>query len=220
MTPAPKESGRRYQGAAPAERIARRRTLLLDAGIQLFGTRGYPQTTLAMLSAEAGVPHRYLTQVFPTREDLLRAIYITISQDVKTAVLAARAAPTGDPLARLRRDVDAACRAFTADERRLRINCVEVVGVSPAFEQLRRQVIRDFAQLILDEVESFVAAGLLPPRDDYRYGAIGLVGAFHELMTEWVLTPPAQRPPVDALAQQVQEFFRGMLLAALNPPPQ
>lgn len=212
------DAGRRYRGADPAERAALRRARLVEAGITLFGTLGYPHTTLAMLSAESGVPHRYLTAIFPGREDLLREIYLGISQDVINAVLAARQAPATDPLAGLYRDVSVACAAFTADERRLRINCLEVVGVSPAFEQLRRSVIRDFCRLIVAGIEVQVAAGLLPARDDYHAAAIGLVGAFHELMTEWVLTPAPVRPPVAALTGQVQEFFRGMLLAVLNPP--
>lgn len=218
-TPSP-DTGRRYKGANPAARVAERRTRLLDAGLALFGTRGYAQTTLAMLSAESGVPHRYLTQVFPDKESLLRELYVAMSEDALAAVRAARQGPATDPVGQIRRDVAAACQAFMADERRLRINCLEVVGVSPAMEALRRDYIRAFGRLILEEVEKRVAGGFLPPRDDYLYGTLGLVGAFHEMMTEWVLTPAGQRPAPAVVVRQVQEFFRGMLLVVLNPLPE
>lgn len=217
-TPSP-DAGRRYRGADPAARQAERRARLLEAGLALFGTRGYAQTTLAMLSAESGVPHRYLVQVFPDKEALLRELYVAIVEAAMAAVRAARQGPAADPVGQIRRDVAAACQAFMADERRLRINCLEVVGVSPAMEQLRRHYIRAFSHLIVEEVDALVASGALPPRDDYLLGTLGLVGAFHELMTEWVLTPAAERPPAEAVVRQVQEFFRGMLLAVLNPLP-
>ncbi len=212
-------TGRRYKGADPAERVAQRRAKILAAGIDLFATRGYPQTTMAMLSVASGVPHRYLSQLFPSKEDLLREIYLAISKQVMEAVLLARRSPGASPIEQIRRDVDVACRAFLADERSLRINCLEVVGVSQAFEQLRRQVIREFSRLIEDEIQQFVGAGLLPDQADYASAALGLVGAFHELMTEWVLTPASRRPAATVLVEQVQEFFRGMLLAALHPGP-
>jgi hypothetical protein len=87
-------------------------------------------------------------------------------------------------------------------------------------EQLRRRVTREFCQLILDELNELVAAGLLPERADYFGGTLSLVGAFHEFMTEWVLTPKSRRPSADALVHQIQEFFRGMLLAVLNLLPE
>lgn len=217
MTIQPPETGRRYKGADPAERVAQRRVRILEAGIELFGTRGFPQTTMAMLSVESGVPHRYLTQIFPGKEALLQEIYLGISCDAMEAVRAGRRSPVSDPIEQIRQDVASACHAFLVDERRLRINCLEVVGVSPEFEQLRRKVIRGFSQLILDEVNKLVSAGLLPERADYLSGTIGLVGAFHELMTEWVLTPKSGRSSEEVLVRQIQEFFRGMLLAVLNP---
>lgn len=218
-TPSP-DAGRRYRGADPAARLAERRARLREAGLALFGTQGYARTTLAQLSVESGVPHRYLTQVFPDKESLLRELYVAVVEDVMAAVRAARQGPATDPVGRIRRDVATACQAFMADERRLRINCLEVIGVSPGMEQLRRHYIRAFSHLILEEVDTLVAAGALPPRDDYLLGTLGLVGAFHELMTEWVLTPAAERPPAEAVVRQVQEFFRGMLLAVLNPLPE
>ena len=219
MTTTTLETGRRYKGAEPAERYAQRRTKILAAGVELFGTKGYPQTTMGMLSMVSGVPHRYLTQLFPKKEDLLREIYLTITEEVMNAVLNARQGSLPNPVQQIRRDVESACHAFIADERYLRINCLEVVGVSQEFEQLRRKVIRDFSHLILAEVNQFVEAGLLPARADYYSGTLGLVGAFHELMTEWVLTPASNRPSPDILVHQIQEFFRGMLLAVLNPLP-
>ncbi|MDP2226363.1 MAG: TetR/AcrR family transcriptional regulator [Moraxellaceae bacterium] len=210
--------GRRYGGAGPEQRVAERRAKIIEAGVELFGRRGFQATTMAMLSAESGVPHRYLVQIFPTREDLLREIYLGIYHDVTVAVRASRQAAEMSPAALIRTGVRAACDTFLLDFRKTRINCLDVVGVSPAFEQLRRATIREFCRLILEDVEKLVAAGLLPPRD-YLYGAIGLVGAFTELMTEWVLAEEGQRPPQALLVRQIEEFFWATLLATQYPLP-
>ena len=143
------ETGRRYKGVDSLERIAQRRARILAAGLELFGTRGYARTTMAMISAVSGVPHRYLTQLFPAKEDVLSDIYRSITQTVADAVRASRPGQQTDLIGQMRQDVATACQAFLADERFLRINCLEVVGVSPEFEQLRRKVIRSFSYMIL-----------------------------------------------------------------------
>lgn len=212
-------AGRPYAGADPDERIARRREQLFEAGIELFATRGYQATTLAILSAQSGVAHRYMTAIYPGKEALLRDIYLKITGDVADVVRHAQRSASHAPELMIRAGVRSACHAFLADPRKTRINCIEVVGVSAEFEQLRRKVIREFCQLILRQVYQLVERGVLP-QGDYEYGAIGLVGAFHELMTEWVLSEDNRRATPDQLAEQMAQFFWGALLAVTNPLPE
>jgi hypothetical protein len=87
------------------------------------------------------------------------------------------------------RRLEAGLRAFVeatlADERGARINYFEMVGVSPELEELRRGVLRGYAELIADE------AMRLPrlrdrPSDELRGIAIALVGATDGLVTDWL----------------------------------
>lgn len=210
------ETGRRYKGVDSSERIAQRHSRIFDAGVELFGTRGYHATTMAMLSVQSGVPHRYLISIFPDKESLLREIHQSIIDDIMRAVRDVPNAMPNDPISFVRQGVGAACRVLLEDMRKLRIGCLEVGGISEDFEQFRRNMIRQYFPLILESIDKFVAKGMLPRRDEYYVAmAVGLVGAYNALMTEWALTAPEQRPAPEVLIDQISEFFRGTLLAAL-----
>lgn len=212
------ETGRRYKGVDSDERNAIRRAKILEAGVELFGTRGYQATTLAMLSAQSGVPHRYMISLFADKDAILQEIHQGIIDEILAAVRAARSeVGDDDPFQIIRQGISAACAVLLSDIRKARIGCLEAAGISEAFESFRRNVLRQYFPLVLDEIEKFVAKGVLPRRDNYLAMAVGLSGAFNALMTEWVLTPPEQRPSADVLVDQICEFYRGVVLAALQP---
>ena len=85
--------------------------------------------------------------------------------------------------------LEAGLRAFVdatlADERGARVNYFEMVGVSPELEDLRRGVLRSYAELIAEE------ATRMPrvrgePEADRRGVAVALVGAIDGLVTDWL----------------------------------
>lgn len=206
-------SGRRYKGADQDERVAARREKILEAGLDLFGTRGYQATTLAMLSAQSGVPHRYLSGIFPEKEDILRELTFSIYHEVSAAIREAQSAPGADKNDVIRRTVEAICRVYLEDARKARVTCIEIVGVSTEFEMFRRIAQRELGQLILAGVDILVDAGVLQKKD-YLFTSIGLVGAVQELLTEWLLAPATVRPEPEVFIRQVQDFFLGVLLSA------
>src|ERR687894_2439675 len=100
----PTATGRRYAGQAADERRAERRRRLLDAAVELFGTRGYGATTIEALYTEAKLAPRHFYEQFSGREQLLRAAYDeTIAAVVDAVGEARRSAPT---------DVEARVRAI------------------------------------------------------------------------------------------------------------
>src|SRR5581483_423913 len=121
---------RRYGGKTLDERRAERRERLLDAGLELFGTRGFAQTTIEQICATAGLNPRYFYEQFPTRESLLGAVYARHVEAVAAEVLAAVRRAPPDPVERLRAGLEAFLDGSLADERAARVNYFEVVGVS------------------------------------------------------------------------------------------
>jgi AcrR family transcriptional regulator len=219
MTTDISDTGRRYKGVDSAERTAQRRAKILDAAIELFGTRGYHATTLAMLSAYSSVPHRYLMGIFPDKEAILRAIHEQIYDDIQTAVNEVRKNLPANPVAMIRALVGAGCGVLLADERKLRIGTLEGAGISEEFEQFRHNAPRQYFPLVLEEIEKLVASGLLPRRDDFFPFVVGLIAAGNALMADWLLTPREQRPPKEVVIERISEFYRGIMLAALSPVP-
>jgi AcrR family transcriptional regulator len=198
------KDGRRYGGMSAAERREERRLRLLDAGLELFGTRGYAATTIEQLCSRARLNPRYFYAEVDSREALLRAVYDRHVEEVREAVLAAIAAAPPDPRGRM----SVALRAFIdgslADERAARVNYFEMVGVSPDLEQRRREVLGSYADLVASQIAA-MEPPILPPGADLRMSAVALVSATDGLIID-ALGGPGE-PDRDAMIATLTELF-------------
>jgi AcrR family transcriptional regulator len=194
---------RRYAGASRAERDAARRTRLLDAGLDVFGTEGFAPSTIEGLCARGGVSTRHFYDHFRSREDLLVAVYDRVIADLRNRVVSALG--TLDTLEeQMRAGVTAYVVPLLADERLPRVVHLEVIGVSPALERHRRGMIHAFAGLIEVEARRLMDAEAIARRD-VRLVSLGLVGATTELMVDWVIGAP--RAPVDRLVEEIVHIY-------------
>lgn len=65
-------NSRRCGGLEVGERRERRRVALIEAGLEVFGTVGYAESTVEALCAQAGIRNkRYFYEPFPDREALI-----------------------------------------------------------------------------------------------------------------------------------------------------
>lgn len=156
----------------------------MEAGVQLFGTRGYTNTSVKAICDEAGLTERYFYEAFPDREGLLIEIYREVIEDAYAKSSAAVAAADGLE-AEIRDGVAAFSRAVCTDRRRARIQQIEVVGVSEELEEQRRDARSNFAEMIsqrcLAAGVDAEAAGL-----DLRVLALGLVGSVNETLVDFL----------------------------------
>jgi AcrR family transcriptional regulator len=174
-------SERRYGGKTASQRRARRRQLLLDAGLELFGTLGYAATTIEGLCARAGLNPRYFYEQFSGREQLLAAVYERHVEQVLTVVRAAIADAGEDRIRRLETGLRAFVDATLDDELGARVNYFEMVGVSRELDALRRRVLGDYAHLIASESQGLPGAAV-----DAPMVAVALVGATDGLIIDWL----------------------------------
>ncbi|VVE19349.1 TetR family transcriptional regulator [Pandoraea commovens] len=183
--PTAREGGRRYGGVAQAQREQARRTALIDAATEVFGTVGFRRATVRSVCGLAKLNDRYFYAAFDNMEHLLRATYAHHAQTLLEQLQAAIAdsAPTLD--ARL----DAGLNAFFAFLRQpqaARVLLLEVMGVSPETDLTYQRYIFEFAKLILAMAET------PPPTDadaqaQARIVGLALVGAMTNAGTAWVL---------------------------------
>jgi AcrR family transcriptional regulator len=113
---------RPYRGVSAQDRIAGRRRQLLDAGLELFGTKGISLVGVGDVCVEAGLTKRYFYESFQSIDELAEAVFEEIR-----AKLLARVAPAivaGGP-GNIRPAVDAYVRAVTEDARVLRLLAFE-----------------------------------------------------------------------------------------------
>ncbi|HEX2084195.1 MAG TPA: helix-turn-helix domain-containing protein [Solirubrobacteraceae bacterium] len=200
----PTAAGRRYAGRAADERRAERRRRLLDAGLELFGTRGYAATTIEALYTEARLAPRHFYEQFSTREALLRAVYDEGIEEVVAAVTEARRLEIDDVRGRIRTILDAFARAMLSDPRRARIAYLEVPGTSRSLERHASRVVRGFAAVVEEEARAAAAQGRLPDRD-YSLTAMLLVGGTNAILLDW-LSDEERRPIDDVLGELAASF--------------
>jgi AcrR family transcriptional regulator len=185
----------RYGGVTAQARVADRRERLLAAGLELFGTQGYPRTTIDQVCAEAGLTKRYFYESFRSCEDLMGALVRNLWVEAAQDGMAAVAATPGGARARVRAGIGAVVDYYTADTRRGRVAFLEAVGISDRIEGQRREYVGVFTTL-LQSYAGELLGELTLPEQAMRLHAGALVGAGSELVTEYLLgtvtTSPAE----------------------------
>jgi AcrR family transcriptional regulator len=203
---------RRIRGRTLAERRSERREAMLAAGLELFGTKGFAATTVEEVCRRAYVSSRNFYEEFENRLDLLVAVGEQIIAGAFVAwtdmglpkhVLAQ--SESGVNPDRIRARVSALVHTLVDDPRVARIAFIETVGIDPAHEALRRELLGVFPAWLQAYLGAhFDARGVSPSRQ--RSLTMGVFGAVHELITDWVLQEPDRRPSVDDLIDDIVEI--------------
>lgn len=139
---------RSYGGLAAEERREQRRQRFIEAGIQVFGTRGLPNSTMRDLCAEARLTDRYFYESFRRVEDVFDLVYAELSSRL---IARLGAAMISAPL-QMDAVAEAGLRAFFGfvqeDQRRARILLVDSMGVFFSMPQGSELPIGDYVDLL------------------------------------------------------------------------
>jgi AcrR family transcriptional regulator len=172
---------RDYDGKTAAERIAERRERLIDAGVELFGERGYAATSIRSVLQESGLRDRYFGESFADLDSLLAAVYSRlIDEEISGCAAAIDKTSGGSEGARAM--IDTITRSFEKNPGKARIKSREVLSGGPVAREQRQAGLRRLAQLV---------AGLLPPstalnRSDVLLLGLSVVAAADELLMTWI----------------------------------
>jgi len=204
-------AGRSYGGESAAERDARRKRQLLDAGFRCFGTAGFRATTVRTLCADAHVAYRNFYDHFDSLEDVLLAVYAECNERLMTAVVSAVG-----PIEEGMEIADAAARGLdayfaTVEDRPLaRIVWFEVLGVSARVDVAYREVLRAFANYLEALTHAWRPGSSTPERRELL--AITVVGGLSNLAMVWSLDgyEPARSEVVGAGQQLILSIGAGL----------
>jgi AcrR family transcriptional regulator len=195
----PQPAARPYGGVSAEDRHAERRQRLLDAGLELFGTKGIAATTIADVCAQAGLTKRYFYESFATIGDLAGAVFGHVTSRLVEQVGPAIAAGGGtDP----RPALTVYLRAVLGDPRLARLLGTE--SRTPALAQ--RQ-----AAFGSTAVDLWFAAA--PEADDpaQRLRAHAFAGALDEVALAW--TEGKLDLSVDQVIDELASLFHRMTAA-------
>ena len=114
---------------------------MLAAGLDLFGTKGYADTTVEEVCRRAYVSSRNFYEEFDNRLGLL----VAVGERIVAGAFAAWTAIGGDrPGPRCGGAVSALVHTLVDDPRVARVAFIETVGIEPAHEALRREMLGVF----------------------------------------------------------------------------
>jgi AcrR family transcriptional regulator len=144
--------------------VARRRSQVLGAAIELFSKRGYHATTVKDIAGRAGVSTGLVYQYFGDKEDILflalQAVLDTYKERIPRAIEG-----TADPLQRFRAAVHAYCRVIDANI----AATVLVYRETKSLSRARRDVIKrketETNALIEAQIRDCIRAGLFEKVD-------------------------------------------------------
>ena len=175
---------RTYAGVTAEDRRAKRRARLIEAGLELFGTRGFYRTTVREICARSSLTERYLYESFKGLEDLMVAVFDHVANEVVARVGAAVLAAPRTARAVERAAITAAIEHVTDDPRRARVMFLEARGSIPELEQCRIRVISDYARLVETTQRDLLGAAA-PTPTDARLTSLAIMAAMAELIMGW-----------------------------------
>src|SRR5262245_30805543 len=106
---------RHFRGVSPEERQAQRRARIVEAGIELFGVKGFHGVGVRDVCAAAKLTERYFYESFENREALFLTVYQEAARRIRVAVAEAHAKAEPEAVAVARAGLEATLRGFRDD---------------------------------------------------------------------------------------------------------
>jgi AcrR family transcriptional regulator len=191
------------------------RAAILEASVDLFGSRGFAATSLDDIAGRVGVAKQTLLYWFPSKDELLDAVLAQTALELAEVIEAAVRAAPDDPLSRIDAVVKAVFRP--AVRRPALLGLVrEVSRLSPAHAERLTLQVQPFVRRATDYLREEMAAGRLRAADP------GLVIALAYATVTGIATEPealrAVEWPVTATGlRRLRGELIAFVLAALRP---
>ena len=196
-------------------RRANTRASILEASVDLFGSRGFGATSLDDIAGKVGVAKQTLLYWFPSKDELLDAVLAQTALELAAVIEAAVRAAPDDPLARVEAVVKAVFRP--AVRRPALLGLVrEVSRLSPAHAERLTLQVQPFVRRAIDYLDEQMAAGRLRRADP------GLVIALAYATVTGIATEPealraVEWPATATGLRRLRNELIGFVLAALRP---
>jgi len=169
------------------ERKEARRRRLLGAALQTLAERGYNDTSVDQIVAQARTSKSTFYEFFESKEDCVRDILAHEGGSLIETVLAA-AARGGDHRDRMRHGIRAFIAACDRERDLAQVLLVESVGVSGRIEEVRADLQGRFAAMVEAEVRNAEHDPFYAAIDPVVFGR-AVVGAVNEATGHFLARP-------------------------------
>ncbi|WP_089244724.1 TetR/AcrR family transcriptional regulator [Rhodococcoides kyotonense] len=175
------ESPRTYGGVDGSARVAERRRMLIEAGLDLLGTTE-PELTVRGVCRTAGVASRYFYESFADKNALMEAVYDKVIDDITSTALAATRSSSNKERERVHGAVQAIVRCIAEDPRRGRLLFSATVS-NDVLAAKRAESTRMFAGLLAAQASEFYGT---EADDRLNLTTHYVVGGFAQVLTAWL----------------------------------
>ena len=174
------------------------RDRILDAAMNIFSAKGFHDTKLDEIVAEASISKGSIYFHFPNKEKLFIAL---VDQFADLIERRAREAigQEAQGMVRVRAALEAVLETFGKYRLPAKLLLVQAVGLGTVFERKRMEVTDRFALLIQTYLDEAVADGSIAPVNTHIV-AHAWMGAIYSVVIQWVYTgEPSQDEIIKAL---------------------
>ncbi len=170
------------------------RERILDAALNIFSAKGFHDTKLDEIVAEASISKGSIYFHFPNKEKLFIALVDQFADVIERRAREAieDEAPGMD---RVRVALEAVLETFAKYRRPAKLLLVQAVGLGAVFERKRMEVTDRFALLIQTYLDEAVADGSIAPVNTHIV-AHAWMGAIYSVVIQWVYTGEPSRDEI------------------------
>ncbi len=174
------------------------RERILDAAMELFSAKGFHDTKLDEIVAEASTSKGSIYLHFPNKERLFIALVDQFADLIERRAQEAIAGEA-EGIRRVQAALEAVLETFSKYRRPAKLLLVQAVGLGTVFERKRIEVNDRFALLIKTYLDEAVTDGAILP---VNTGIVShaWMGAIYNVVIQWVYTgEPTKDDIMDAL---------------------
>lgn len=170
------------------------RDRILDAAMNIFSAKGFHDTKLDEIVAEASISKGSIYFHFPNKEKLFISLVDQFADVIERRAREAieDEAPGMD---RVRVALEAVLETFAKYRRPAKLLLVQAVGLGAVFERKRMEVTDRFALLIQTYLDEAVADGSIAPVNTHIV-AHAWMGAIYSVVIQWVYTGEPSRDEI------------------------
>jgi TetR/AcrR family fatty acid metabolism transcriptional regulator len=172
------------------KRLIDKRSIILDAALKTFVRRGYPETRVSEIAAEAKVAEGTLYNYFQSKEDLLLALFDEkwggIIDDIRKKI-----SRLDDPNKKLKVMFSVVVRLFRKDRHLAEIFLVDVKQSSIFMKNYPVNRVVEFIDLIEEILEEGKRKGIYRKDLDTQVAKMIIFGAAQGILLSWVLSESA-----------------------------
>ncbi len=227
MSEKPGKNSRTFRGQSTDERKAERKTRFIEAGIRVFGERGFHATTVREICGAAKLTERYFYESFENMSQLFIAVFADVNLTLKNQVLRAIMMAKREPLELIEAYLRAYFGFVREDAARSRIIGFEALAVNAEVRVHVERAIEDYANTVRGFMLLMFPTLLTDPRLSAELVSHGMVGANIYIAERWARED--FRTPFDkvieanmliyrSLTDQVKDLLSTPLPAVPEPP--